>query len=107
MDANEFEGALRKCANDKSIIGIVVAMQPTVPTSRLGMEEMFEAVSRYAQFSPVAVLLDPGYTPGTNRRPRNEVQARLDRFRVTVVPLDGRRFAHLNACRIKEISKLL
>jgi ABC-type branched-subunit amino acid transport system ATPase component len=106
LTAVQFERALRRCVNDHSIIGFVMATQATRPRSRLSLEEIFEAVSRHTELSPMAFLLDPGYSTGTNRRSRNEVQSRLDRFGGRLVPLDGRRFAHLNACRIRELTGL-
>jgi hypothetical protein len=68
------------------------------------MEEIFEAVSGHGQFSPVAIVLDPRYNRFSNRRSGSEVQKRFNRFNVAVVRLDGRRFAYLNARRIRKLA---
>jgi hypothetical protein len=100
-----FKKALGRCAREASAVGMVVAMQPTEPTSRLSMEEIFEAVSAH-RFSPLALVLDPGYNGQTNGRSTKEIRRRLNRFGVVVKRLDGRHFAHLNARRIRKIARI-
>jgi hypothetical protein len=106
LTLTEFRRGLRRCVDEDSIIGFVLATQPSYPTSRLSLEAIFDAVSSHASLLPMAFLIDPGYSTPANRRLRDEVQARLDHFGVTLEYLDGRRFAHLNACRIRELARL-
>jgi hypothetical protein len=106
LEKKEFARALSRCARRGSLVGIVVTVQPTEPRSRLSMEDMFETVSRNKRFSAMPIVLDPGYDTSANPTLKNEVQKRLNQFGVSVVRLDGRRFSHLNARRIRRLAKM-
>lgn len=94
-------------ASRPSILGLVVAIQPTRPTTRLSMEVIFQIVEETRSFSKFAFLLDPPYRGRQSRSLRAEVQERLRNFRVRVRILDGRRFALINASEIRRQSRIL
>lgn len=104
LNKNEFEKALRQCIRKKSLVGIVMALQPTEPRTRLSIEDVFAAVSGHRQLLPIAVVLNPGYNSLSNGRSASDVRKRLSPFGAKVVALNGQRFAHLNARRIRKLA---
>jgi hypothetical protein len=95
----EFESRLRRASRDPRNVGVVVAIQPTLPTKRLGLEDMVRIAKRNG-FAPHLFVLEPPHSSGTRRVTVHDVQSRVGRVKVQKV--DGRRFAHLSA---KQIAK--
>jgi energy-coupling factor transporter ATP-binding protein EcfA2 len=108
-DLPEFRRQLRKVLRNRAAQGAVYAIQPTDPSKRLSLEEMFEEVAKDGLFETHVFILNP---------PRNEARKRdsesltklLDRVKSCKVDvrnihiLDARRFAILNADAIRSIS---
>lgn len=93
---------LQQAAGRRRVIGCVIALQPTRTNRRL------LGVLREAQrnrFSLYIFILDPGYNAGRGSAPvfgPVVVAVRGARITATLTRLDGRRFAHLNAVRIRQ-----
>jgi hypothetical protein len=95
----EFESRLRRAGKDPNNLGVVVAIQPTLPTKRLGLEDMVRIAKRNG-FAPHLFVLEPPHSGRARRVTVRDVQTRVGR--VKVQKIDGRRFAHLSA---REIAK--
>ncbi len=94
LDRERFREIIEQVARDESILGLVMAVQPSWPATRLSLEDIFQIVQ--GKLSPTAVMLHPPYNDDGASSPQS-VQARLKPFGVTLTVLDGRRFAYLNA----------
>jgi GTPase Era involved in 16S rRNA processing len=103
----DFDGILNKVISDASYLGIVMAIQPTRPRTRLKMEEILTKVHDTGAFSTFAIILEPPYesTPGVSHtNEANKVRIRLENLGVgKIMVLNGGRFAHLNACEIQRM----
>ena len=104
-DIKIFRDILQDILDDAKIQGIVIAIQPTCPTQRLSMEEMFEA-AKNAKFESYAFILEPPY--GGRLTDFESVQKRVlaNDKNAQVYKLDGRRFGILNAEAIRALSRL-
>lgn len=94
LEPEEFKQIIDTVLGDDSILGLVMAVQPSWTSTRMSMEDIFRAVQ--GMLSPIAVMLHPPYNDGASPPPQS-VQARLKSFGVTLTVRDGRRFAYLNA----------
>lgn len=97
---------LRRAATRRRVIGCVVALQPGPTRTRLSMVGVLREAVRH-RFSLHVFVLDPGYEDQGGTFPVfNLVRADLVGAGIRAAPrrLDGRRFAHLNAVRIRQMA---
>jgi energy-coupling factor transporter ATP-binding protein EcfA2 len=94
---------MRAAATDARSIGMVIALQPTHPTTRLSIEEVFEMVQSFA-FERHVFVIARSYKGFRGIDPE-VIQERLAKFdfEKPIQPLDARRFAHVNASVIRDI----
>jgi energy-coupling factor transporter ATP-binding protein EcfA2 len=100
-------GVLRKIANSPNCLGLVIALQPTHPTTRLSIEDILReadncnAIREYHLFA----IYRP-YNEGGRRVDADEIKERFRDAVPSVRPhlglLDGRRFAYMNATIISD-----
>ncbi len=102
LDRERFREIVEQVARDESILGLVMAVQPSWPATRLSLEDIFQIVQ--GRLSPTAVMLHPPYNDNGASPPAQSVQARLKPFGVTLIVLDGRRFAYLNASNTRGLA---
>jgi hypothetical protein len=74
--------------------GAVMAIQPSVPNTRLSMEAVLAEAMRQ-NFAVHAYVLDPERNGATGAQA--SVSVRLKGMGLVALPLDTRRFAHINA----------
>jgi hypothetical protein len=104
LDIQELRSKLKLVAKDRSLLGFVIAIQPTRPRSRISMEDIFACAREVSGFSMYAFLVEPKYGKASARY--DEVKSRLQPFPVRLAILDGRRFAYLNAAQIQKTTGL-
>lgn len=102
-DLDELKGILDEVASREGCIGIVMAIQPSQPSIRLSMDEIFQEVQR-RKFQIHSYVLDPGR--GGNTTPVAAVNTRLKPFGVVSTSVDGRRFAQLNAEFVNSVTHI-
>jgi energy-coupling factor transporter ATP-binding protein EcfA2 len=102
-DLDELKGILDEVASREGCIGIVMAIQPSQPSIRLSMEGIFQEVQR-RKLQIYSYVLDPGR--GGNTMPVAAVDIRLKPLGVVSTPLDGRRFAQLNAEFVNSVTHI-
>ena len=97
LSSDDLSYILKKAADDASILGIVMAIQPKI--TRLSMENIFRKVQDTRDFSTFAVILHPSYSADSPPIDSKEIRRRLELVLVgSIKKIDGRHFAHLNAC---------
>jgi predicted kinase len=105
-DEGVFNEYLQRCKRRQQIQGLVSAIQPTFPSRRLSLEQMFSLASRHG-FESYAFILEHPYKGGKIKnfeRIKNRV-LKIDSD-ARVLALDGRRFAILNADVIRSLCRL-
>ena len=95
LSSDDLSYILKKAADDASVLGIVMAIQPTNPITRLSMENIFQKVQETHDFSTFAVILHPLYSADSPPIDSKEIRIVLVG---SIKKIDGRHFAHLNAC---------
>ncbi len=96
---------LKLAADDPNCRGVVIAIQPTRPRTRLSMEQIFDAVINCGGFQLNAFVLDPE----RNGEPANTevIVSRLSQFDPRIQKLDGQRFAGINARIINDATSVV
>jgi len=104
LSPKDLKKAIGAAARDPLCIGVVIAIQPTNPTKKLSLEDVYNEVDATRAFQNFAFILDPAY---------NSTVANLAFVRgriltaspsTTVTTLDARKFGFLNAEDIQKIS---
>ncbi|MGQ0548178.1 MAG: hypothetical protein ACT4PY_00695 [Armatimonadota bacterium] len=103
LGPDKFKEIVERVLSDDSILGLVMAVQPSRPRARLSLEDIFEVVQ--GKLSPIAVMLHPPYKNGASPPPQS-VQARLNPLGVTLTILNGQRFSYLNARDIRKLAAI-
>lgn len=100
----ELQSVLQRVIARDGCRGVVMAIQPSFPYAKLTMEGILAEAQRL-KFKVSAYVLDPehGPKPGT----LSHVVQRLTQLRIVPLPLDGRRFAHLNASHINAATSIV
>jgi hypothetical protein len=102
LESEELDEILDEVRSSRNIVGLVMAVQPTVARTRLRMEEIVRAAQDTGRMSIHAFILDPPYN-GNGEVDVAVVRGRLTGMGVAARRLDARRFAFLNAARIRTI----
>lgn len=105
LSSDELDRILNQVWDDASILGIVMAIQPTRPIKHLSMEDIFQKVQATRAFSTFGVIIHPSYNASPAIDP-DDVRRRLEALEVEFRTIDGRHFAHLNACEVRELAGL-
>lgn len=106
LSAEDFSRILNRVVRDDLILGIVMAIQPRRTRTRLSMETIFQTVRTTRRFESFAFILDPPYGGSGGVLSDQSLTARLQTLEVEPAVLDARRFAHLSACDIRQLSGL-
>ena len=103
IPSKQLRKEMRAAAIGARSLGMVIALQPTHPTTRLSIEEVFEMSERFA-FERHVFVISKSYkgSRGTDPEVIRERLIKFD-FEKPVQPLDARRFAHINASVIRDI----
>ena len=102
-ERNEFQNILTQVGQDKKCRGLVMAIQPSRPRTRLSLEDIIQEVRGTNSFDMYLFILDPGYS---EERLRTDVNQRLNNIGLVSQVLDGRRFAFLNARNIYQTAQM-
>lgn len=97
-----------ECKAKKACNGMVMSIQPTIPTKRVSMEQIFEKAIGHG-FQTYAFVVEPGYRVRNNGC-HADVLSRLERTGVpasNVLKIDGRRFALNSASYIESVTAIL
>jgi predicted kinase len=103
----DFTSILQDVTRDETCQGVVAAIQPTLPTKRLSMEKMFDLARKF-RFESFAYVLEFPFCKGKKLEDRignlENIKTRILGIdsEAKVFPMDGRRFACLNADLIRE-----
>jgi predicted kinase len=100
-DKSVFDTHLQRCKRVHRIQGLISAVQPTVPSRRLSLEQMF-GLAHQRGFESYAFILEHPYK-GAKIRNFENIKDRVVNIDpdARVFALDGRRFAILNAEAIR------
>jgi|GEM_PF-4711863 len=104
ITVTELRSILSKSTRNSRCSGVVMAIQPTHPTKRLALEDIFRIVQDTGRFTSFGFILHPGYNNGDENV--REIQQRLRNTHVQLRVLDARRFAYLNATEVQSITKI-
>jgi energy-coupling factor transporter ATP-binding protein EcfA2 len=106
MSVNELKRIIREAVGKAKCVGLIVAIQPNSPKSRLSMEDVFVAVDVSGAFENYAYVISKGYEG--NSRSFAETQDRVHGVsrNTEVYEIDGRKFAFQNASFIRASSEL-
>ena len=106
LSLEDLRAILNQVSDSNTIFGVVIAIQPTRPRSHLSMETIFDLVTLTGSYESFAIMLDPPYSGHGARADVEGVRTRLQAKGIELNVLDGRRFAHLNACEVGRITGL-
>lgn len=95
LSLQELRKILKACTANRKHRGLVMAIQPTSPTKRLSMENIFQEVASSGFFQSHAFVLAPGRVGGYPNTAA--IAKRLKPLKLKAITLDGGRFAMLNA----------
>ena len=98
----ELDNILDTVRRRRNITGLVMAIQPTNPRTRLSLENIINSALTRNVFTIFAFLLDPPFS-NDGEIDVEEVRRRLGNLGVIPRYLDARRFAHLNASDIRTV----
>jgi energy-coupling factor transporter ATP-binding protein EcfA2 len=102
LELREFSRILNNVHNKPSTIGLVIAVQPTYPRTRLSLEDIVQKAQENNRFIIYSFLLDPPYDgEGIDVE---QTRNRLTALGLVVRYLDARRFAFLNALDIRQVT---
>ena len=96
---------LNQVTADSDCLGIVIAIQPTKPYSRLSIEQIFTAVQNTHEYNIHAFSLDPGYNGAQGSTAA--LQTRLNPLGVHLNQLSAQRFAFASAADINISTRLI
>ena len=101
---SDLKRKMNEAATDPQSLGLVIALQPTYPTKRLSIVDVFEMAEEFSMRRHVFVISRP-YSNKADRTEVAEIEKRLSRFHIEnpIQPVDARRFAHVNASAIRDI----
>ena len=103
LSLSDLRKILKGAASSSACNGVVCALQPTNPRTRLSMERVLqEAIAQ--GFSVHAFILDPDYAGRAGQE--TVVTTRLSTIGVIPTRIDSQRFAHLNAAFINKRSRV-
>ncbi len=105
INIQRFQEILDNIIAKANCLGLVMSLQPSKPRTRSSMEEYFQEVHNRHAFEMFAFPLNP--IRGGSTQNVVDIQTRLNQFAPRIEQLDARRFAHINASRIQEISRIL
>jgi len=103
LSLDELKDILKMVDSDSNCTGIVMAIQPTEPTRRLSMEDIFGEVKAAGSFQINAFTIDPNWR---DARLDTSVAPRLSALSVNSQKLDGRRFSIVNAAAINQATNI-
>jgi hypothetical protein len=95
LPLQEFRHILQECTLTPNCQGLVMAIQPTRPRTRLSMETILQEIVHTGAFRVHAFMIDPGWN-GIHMD-IGLLNNRLARFVRMPSVLDGRRFSMINA----------
>jgi energy-coupling factor transporter ATP-binding protein EcfA2 len=98
----DFPRILNKVLDKLEIIGLVVAVQPTHPRTRLSLEDMVQKAQETKRFKIYSFLLDPPYNGDGSYV--NQTRIRLNAMGIVPISLNGKRFALFSANDIHRIT---
>lgn len=99
----QLRAILRRAANAAVCNGVVCALQPTLPSKRLSMEQVFHEAASFG-FLIHAYVLDPGYAGSSGSS--SQVVRRVKAAGYSARTLNGQRFAQVNAATINRATKV-
>ena len=101
MSEAELSGHIRNAAAAAMCLGMVIALQPRPTRTRLSMEKALQMAGEYKKLMRpyVFVITNPHDDNKAERTPIKD----MPKFLGTPIPLDARRFAHMNASKIGNI----
>ena len=105
LSLSQLRTLLKAASSDRACRGVVIAIQPTRPHSRLSMETIFQEADNCGGFEMNAFIIDPerdGKAASTS-----SIRTRLGAFDVKIQTLDGRRFALSNAQIINDAARVV
>lgn len=104
MSHRELRRILGEALANNQCNGVVCALQPTKPTTRISMEEVLQEAADQG-FDIYAFALDPDYSMVSPDF--DQIKQRLSRVSVKPIKLDGQRFAHINATLINSRARIV
>jgi energy-coupling factor transporter ATP-binding protein EcfA2 len=105
LSLTELRELLKAASSDPNCRGVVIAIQPTRPHSRLSMETIFQEVTKCGGFELNAFIVDPERSG--KRANVADIRSRLSAFAAKTETLDGRRFALTNAQIINDVTRVV
>ena len=99
----ELRRILKRAAASALCNGVVCALQPTFPRTRLSMEDVLNEAHANG-FKVYVYILDPEYLGATGHSPN--IAARISTAGFTSQVLDGRRFGQVNAALINAATRV-
>lgn len=103
ISPDQLRKEMKVAATNALSLGMVIALQPNNPTSRLSIEDVFEMAQGCAFECHVFVIEKP--YKGSDGTDPEIIRERLVQFdiKTPIQSLDARRFAHMNAAVIRDI----
>ena len=105
-ERNEFQNILTQVGQDKKCRGLVMAIQPSRPRTRLSLEDIIQEVQDTNSFELYLFILEPRYSLPPEEQLIIQVNGRLENTGLVPQVLDGRRFAFLTARDINQTSQM-
>jgi len=105
MTEEKFRQILDSVIAKEGCSGVVIAIQPIRPHTRISMEKIFEIVQQVGGFKVFVFILHP--TRDNYDGKAQDIRNRLADFNMEVRVLDARRFSHFNAREIQNVSNIL
>ena len=97
LKPSDFRKFVKRCREDNFSQGLIMAIQPSRPTKRLAIEDIFAEISGCGVFKLNAFLLNPGQKTPTQTTLEADIVSRLKQFSLKPTVLSGRRFSYVNA----------
>lgn len=99
----DLQKILKRARRSAVCNGVVCAIQPTIPRTRLSMEYVLNEAHSHG-FKVYAYILDPDYQGTTGHA--TSITLRINAAGFTPHVLDGRRFGHINAATINATTRI-
>jgi len=109
MPIIELRRIVRQASTTQSCIALVVAIQPSTPSKRISMEDIFQEVDKSGAFENFAYTMSSGYNGnGYSTSGLSAIQSRITGISPSTITaqIDGRRFSFLNAAFIRNSSAI-
>ncbi len=110
ISRQELRTHFQTVAHEQAIRGIAIALQPGNTRTRLSMEDTIRLAQQTGGFNFHAFIIDPPYPQNGQNNVFNvdDVRNRLQAFGIESISIvDGRRFSHIAARDIQQITGLL